>query len=356
MIVATNADLRPLFGGLLDGSGPGGSDDLVGDGSGTWIVEPFTRIRPQGRSACGEPSGEGRAWSPAAVGRPATPAGARRPAGRLPPAGAARPRRPGGRLEGPAPRAVRRPRGAEDPQAVDGRTTRHGMAQFRREAERGGRLAGPSLLPVYELGDVRRIPLHGHAVRRGHHAPRGHPGPRRPPRRQADRGDPSPGHPRRAGVPAGHDPGPHRRHRGPGPGPRPAGRASRRQAGEHPAGQPPARGRLPLRLRPGPRPGDRHPPADARWRRHPDVHGPRAPAPRRRRRDQVRHLLHGRDDLRGDDAGPPVPGPRARDVLGAAGVPGRLDAATAGRGPARVPRGPRGGHPQGDGAQPRGPL
>jgi eukaryotic-like serine/threonine-protein kinase len=26
------------------------------------------------------------------------------------------------------------------------------MAQFRREAERGGRLAGPSLLPVYELG------------------------------------------------------------------------------------------------------------------------------------------------------------------------------------------------------------
>ena len=42
MIVATNADLRPLFGGLLDGSGPDGSDGPVGGRSGTWIVEPST--------------------------------------------------------------------------------------------------------------------------------------------------------------------------------------------------------------------------------------------------------------------------------------------------------------------------
>ena len=84
--------------------------------------------------------------------------------------------------------------------------------------------------------------------------------------------------------------------RGAGPRPRPAGRASRHQAGQHPPGQPPARGRLPVRLRPGPRPGDRHAPADARRRRHPHVHGPRAAAPRHGRRDQMRHLLDGRHD------------------------------------------------------------
>jgi eukaryotic-like serine/threonine-protein kinase len=153
MIVATNADLRPLFGGLLDGSGPGGPDGLVGDRSGTWIVEPSTRIRSDGRSASGPNSSEGRAWCP------------RRSGGQRPPLA------PGDRLggyrllerlgrggQGDVWKALRRepfvdlvalkilkPSMAHDPAR---------KAQFRREAERGGRLAGPSLLPVYELGDV----------------------------------------------------------------------------------------------------------------------------------------------------------------------------------------------------------
>src|SRR4051794_5324314 len=53
MIVATNVELKPLFGGLLDGSRAGG-DEPLGDRSGTWIIEPSTCIRPVVRSGAGE--------------------------------------------------------------------------------------------------------------------------------------------------------------------------------------------------------------------------------------------------------------------------------------------------------------
>ena len=57
------------------------------------------------------------------------------------------------------------------------------MAQFRREAERGLRLAGPSLLTIYELKS-RRLSFHGDAVCRRHVAARGHQVSVRPPLRR----------------------------------------------------------------------------------------------------------------------------------------------------------------------------
>jgi serine/threonine protein kinase len=156
MIVATNVELKPLFGGPLDGSRAGG-DEPLGDRSGTWIIEPSTCIRPVVRSGAGEALGE------ELVGH------SRRKADSLPPlVGPRPPLAPGDRLgsyrllerlgrggQGDVWKAMRRepfvelvalkvlkPSLARDPAR---------MAQFRREAVRGGRLAGPSLLTVYEL-------------------------------------------------------------------------------------------------------------------------------------------------------------------------------------------------------------
>jgi serine/threonine-protein kinase len=149
MIVATNVELKPLFGGLLDESGSVGVRRR--DSSSTRIIEPSTWVRPAFPSDAGEQLGEGRADGPP------------RAAGLQPPLA------PGDRLgryrllerlgrggQGDVWKALRReplvelvalkvlkPSLARDPAR---------MAQFRREAERGGRLAGPSLLPVYELG------------------------------------------------------------------------------------------------------------------------------------------------------------------------------------------------------------
>jgi serine/threonine-protein kinase len=150
MIVATNVELKPLFGGMLDGSASCGGRAPC-DRSGTWVIEPSTLIRPASRPGAREAIGERR------VGRPPR-ADAQRP-----------PLAPGDRLggfrlmerlgrggQGDVWKALRRepvaelvalkvlkPSLARDPAR---------MAQFRREAERGGRLGGPSLLPVYELG------------------------------------------------------------------------------------------------------------------------------------------------------------------------------------------------------------
>ncbi len=157
MIVATHEELKSLFGGPLDRSRAGG-DAPLDEQSGTWIIEPSTLVRPAHRSAFGEPLGEGL------VGHAPWKAGLRTPV-----VGPRPPLAPGDRLggyrllerlgrggQGDVWKALRReplvelvalkvlkPTLARDPAR---------MAQFRREAERGGRLAGPSLLPVYELG------------------------------------------------------------------------------------------------------------------------------------------------------------------------------------------------------------
>jgi serine/threonine-protein kinase len=153
MIIATNAELRPLFGGLLDGSGTGGCDGSRFGPAGTWIIEPSTCVRSALRSGVGVEFGAG------SFGRTPQVAGQRPPLA------------PGDRLghyrllerlgrggQGDVWKALRRepfvelvaikvlkPSLARDPAR---------MAQFRREAERGGRMAGPSLLPVYELGAI----------------------------------------------------------------------------------------------------------------------------------------------------------------------------------------------------------
>ena len=104
--------------------------------------------------------------------------------------------------------------GPEGPEAVPGPRPRR-MAQFRREAERGGRLAGPSLLT-------------GLRARRRSTAIISWPCPTSKGSRSArssrariahlagkpNRGDPSPRDPRRARLSAGHDPDPRRRRRG----------------------------------------------------------------------------------------------------------------------------------------------
>jgi serine/threonine-protein kinase len=150
MIVATNVELKSLFGGLLDGSVSAGCPRR--DPNGTWCVEPSTWVRAPFRPETPEVSGEDR--------------GDRTPHG----SGFQPPLVPGDRLggyrlmerlghggQGDVWKALRqdpiselvalkvlKPSLARDPAR---------RAQFRREAERGGRLAGPSLLPVYELGD-----------------------------------------------------------------------------------------------------------------------------------------------------------------------------------------------------------
>jgi serine/threonine-protein kinase len=150
MIVATNVELKPLFGGLLDGS-PAGDGRAPCDRSGTWAIEPSTLIRVASRSGAWGAIGE------ECAGRPPQADGQRPPLA------------PGDRMggyrlmerlghggQGDVWKALRRepfvelvalkvlkPSLARDPAR---------MAQFRREAERGGRLVGPALLPVYELG------------------------------------------------------------------------------------------------------------------------------------------------------------------------------------------------------------
>ncbi len=150
MIVATDLELRSIIGGSLCGSGSGVSGPISLP-SGTWIIEPLTWVRPGSRMAVGTAAG------------PEIDDLARRRPGPRPPL-AAGDRLAGYRLlerlgrggQGDVWKALRRepfvelvavkvlkPALARDPAR---------MAQFRREAERGRRLAGPSLLQVYELG------------------------------------------------------------------------------------------------------------------------------------------------------------------------------------------------------------
>jgi serine/threonine-protein kinase len=157
MIVATNEELKSFFGGPLERSEAGG-DGPLDDRSGTWIIEASTLIRSHGRPEADEPLGEGLTGRAPWASDPRTPVvGPRPPLASGDRLGAYRLlERLGRGGQGDVWKALRReplvelvalkvlkPTLARDPAR---------MAQFRREAERGGRLAGPSLLPVYELG------------------------------------------------------------------------------------------------------------------------------------------------------------------------------------------------------------
>ena len=213
------------------------------------------------------------------------------------------------------------------------------MAQFRREAERGGRLAGPSLLPVYELIAVdgyyfMAMPyVEGITLREVVRARIAHLAgkPTEEIHRLVTLDEPD--YLRAMTRILG------RGHRGPGPRPRPAGRASRHQAGEHPPGQPPARGRLPVRLRPGPRPGDRH--ARSRCATVPAPRctwPPSACCASRPTRSECDIYSMGVTLFEALTLVPALPGPRSRDVLVAAGVPRRRTAAGRARSSAGSPR------------------
>jgi serine/threonine-protein kinase len=150
MIVETDLGLMSIIGGSLCGSGSGLAGVTYGR-SGTWIVEPSTWVRPTTRLATGAALGPGiGGLSPRWAGpRPPLAAGDRLAGYRLI-------ERLGRGGQADVWKAMRRepfvelvalkvlkPALARDPAR---------RAQFRREAERGGRLAGPSLLRVYELG------------------------------------------------------------------------------------------------------------------------------------------------------------------------------------------------------------
>jgi serine/threonine-protein kinase len=148
MIVATSPDMKALLGGAPDPSGSVGG--RPGERSGTWIIEPSTWVRPASRSRVGERRGlvpEARAPRRFGLQPPLAPGdrlGGYRLLERLGRGGQgdvwkALRREPATEL---VALKVLRPSLARDPAR---------MAQFRREAERGGRLAGPSLLPVHEL-------------------------------------------------------------------------------------------------------------------------------------------------------------------------------------------------------------
>jgi eukaryotic-like serine/threonine-protein kinase len=150
MIVATNVELKSFIGGLRNGSVSRSGGGRRGSSSGTGLDELSTWLRPTLRWDLDEVSEEPAGRPPRRNGfQPLLAAGDRLGGYRLL-------ERLGCGGQGDVWKAMRRepfvelvalkvlrPSLACDPAR---------MAQFRREAERGGRLAGPSLLPVYELG------------------------------------------------------------------------------------------------------------------------------------------------------------------------------------------------------------
>ena len=94
---------------------------------------------------------------PAGPARVARDARAGRPPGAAPALRRDRPRRHGGRAQGPRPRPRPRP-GRQGPAASEHRDNPELVRRFVEEAQIGGQLQHPGIVPVYELGTLRRPP------------------------------------------------------------------------------------------------------------------------------------------------------------------------------------------------------